>query len=528
MSVEPIYLGSDVFEPNEVKGVHTFFQKHEVAKWTATSFLSEYPSDLKEFSESLDLIVSVKSVGRPIRTYCYKIMQFLDSIEGQTHIRILQAQSRTSQNSTLIRENTFEAFQKDIIDDQTAKLKARHAKRARQESSVPLSPTRNETKGTESRYSTEEPWHSLTHSLMEVFNGQKNVSFPEPPPDMPSSHSLLFDHAVDSLKQYRDQGPKQKDKDIVLVKDAQVAMSCCLNVMSDRACKHFENHDKDGLLDAARTSSVIEGFELHECTNIAKRYTPFLAENTVEDLKKKLSIDIGALNQKYVNTELPASAKLEEKVLEILKQLLRTIHCLINDEKALEASKIMRQHQASEYNEVSESARKVDCLFMYEGLELSNIEFKKPDTSVHDLAIQNRKNVRLGRCIQEAHIAVGVQEPSVMMADVAGFVGIFYQVKKMGDIAIAGKTTSTTVALPQDAESFDRFLEDGSLAIMWNFICHKIKQCIEADYGKEIRKQCYTVTSQEEGLEWCYQDRIPTWTPRFRRPVVANRGNTGA
>ncbi|KAG0013414.1 hypothetical protein BGZ80_011099 [Entomortierella chlamydospora] len=423
MSVEPIYLGSDVFEPNEVKGVHTFFQKHEVAKWTATSFLSEYPSDLKEFSESLDLIVSVKSVGRPIRTYCYKIMQFLDSIEGQTHIRILQAQSRTSQNSTLIRENTFEAFQKDIIDDQTAKLKARHAKRARQESSVPLSPTRNETKGTESRYSTEEPWHSLTHSLMEVRQFHVDID--------------------------------------------RVAMSCCLNVMSDRACKHFENHDKDGLLDAARTSSVIEGFELHECTNIAKRYTPFLAENTVEDLKKKLSIDIGALNQKYVNTELPASAKLEEKVLEILKQL---------DEKALEASKIMRQHQASEYNEVSESARKVDCLFMYEGLELSNIEFKKPDTSVHDLAIQNRKNVRLGRCIQEAHIAVGVQEPSVMMADVAGFVGIFYQVKKMGDIAIAGKTTSTTVALPQDAESFDRFLEDGSLAIMWNFISHLEKQ----------------------------------------------------
>ncbi|KAF9173681.1 hypothetical protein BGX21_003516 [Mortierella sp. AD011] len=331
MFVEPIYLSSDVFEPNEVKGVHTFFQKHEVAKWTVTSFLSEYPSDLKEFLESLDLIVSAKSVSRPIRTYCYKMMEFLDSIEGQTHIRILQAQFRTSQNSTLIRENTVEAIQKDIIDDQTAKLKARHANQAHQgnaddsRSPVPPSPTPNETKGTESRCSTEEPWHSLTHSLMEVFNGQKNVSFPEPPPDMPSSHSLLFDHAVDSLKQYRDQGPKQKDKDIVLVKDAQVAMSCCLNVMSDRACKHFENHDKDGLLDAARTSSVIEGFELHECANIAKRYIPFLSENTVEDLKKKLSIDIGALNQKYVNTELPASAKLEEKVLEILKQLCQFI-----------------------------------------------------------------------------------------------------------------------------------------------------------------------------------------------------------
>ncbi|KAF8958592.1 hypothetical protein BGZ46_001921 [Entomortierella lignicola] len=104
----------------------------------------------------------------------------------------------------------------------------------------------------------------------------------------------------------------------------------------------------------------------------------------------------------------------------------------------------MRQHQVSEYNDVSESAQKVDCLLMYQGLELSNIEFKKPDTSNRDLAIQNRKNVRLGRCIQEARVALGVQELSVMMVDVAGFVGIFYQVKKMSDIAIAGKTTSTT------------------------------------------------------------------------------------
>ncbi|KAF9086175.1 hypothetical protein BGX27_003253 [Mortierella sp. AM989] len=133
MSMEPTYLGSDIFEPNDVKGVHTFFQKHEVAKWTVTSFLSEYPSDLKEFSKSLDLIALVKSVGRPIRTYCHKTMEFLDSVEGQTHVRILQAKSRTSQNSTLIKENTFEAFQQDVIDDQTASREARHAKRARQD-----------------------------------------------------------------------------------------------------------------------------------------------------------------------------------------------------------------------------------------------------------------------------------------------------------------------------------------------------------------------------------------------------------
>ena len=79
---------------------------------------------------------------------------------------------------------------------------------------------------------------------------------------------------------------------------------------------------------------------------------------------------------------------------------LHTVHCFISGEKALEASKIMRQHQVSEYNDASESARKVDCLFKYEDLELSNIKFKKPDTSNRDLAIQNRKNVRQGRQLQ--------------------------------------------------------------------------------------------------------------------------------
>ncbi|KAG0217821.1 hypothetical protein BGW41_000425, partial [Actinomortierella wolfii] len=103
----------------------------------------------------------------------------------------------------------------------------------------------------------------------------------------------------------------------------------------------------------------------------------------------------------------------------------------------------MRLRQAAEFSDVSDSARKVDCVFMFEGLEISNIEFKRPGCSERELALQNRKNIRLARCIQEAHVAFGVEDASIMMADVAGFVGVFYQVKPMGDIAIAGETTST-------------------------------------------------------------------------------------
>ncbi|KAF8937738.1 hypothetical protein BGZ58_002229 [Dissophora ornata] len=97
---------------------------------------------------------------------------------------------------------------------------------------------------------------------------------------------------------------------------------------------------------------------------------------------------------------LPVEASMEDKVLEIL---------ILLGEKVLEASKVMKQMQSSEYGDISDSGRKVDCIFMYENIELSNIEFKKEDASERDLAIQNRKNVRLARCLQEAHAAIGVK-----------------------------------------------------------------------------------------------------------------------
>ncbi|KAF9313048.1 hypothetical protein BG003_005658 [Podila horticola] len=165
--------------------------------------------------------------------------------------------------------------------------------------------------------------------------------------------------------------------------------------------------------------------------------------------------------------QLPASAELEDRALQIL---------ILLGEKALEVSKIMRQRQAVEYSEVSECGRKADCHFMYEGLEISNIEFKRPGCTERDLAFQNCKNVRLARCIQEAHVALGVEDASAVMADVAGFVGIFYQVKPMGDIAIAGETTSTMVYLPRSAGGLEPFLEDNSLAIMWNLVAYLEKQ----------------------------------------------------
>lgn len=69
---------------------------------------------------------------------------------------------------------------------------------------------------------------------------------------------------------------------------------------------------------------------------------------------------------------------------------------------------------------MNETGRKVDCLFTFDGIELSNLEIKHADISKNELAIQNKKNIRLARCIQEAHVALGVKDARVFMADVCG------------------------------------------------------------------------------------------------------------
>ncbi|KAF9117519.1 hypothetical protein BGW39_002097 [Mortierella sp. 14UC] len=144
-----------------------------------------------------------------------------------------------------------------------------------------------------------------------------------------------------------------------------------------------------------------------------------------------------------------------------------TIH---SGEKILDASKVLRQQQASEYGDVSDTGRKVDLIFMYKDIELSNLEFKRTDISSRNIALQCRKNVRLGRCLQEAHATYGFKDASVIMGDVAGFVGLFYQVKPMREVSIAGKTSASMVYLPTTSGALEAFLEGTSLAMIWKFV----------------------------------------------------------
>ncbi|KAF9577831.1 hypothetical protein BGW38_006712, partial [Lunasporangiospora selenospora] len=279
----------------------------------------------------------------------------------------------------------------------------------------------NMRKRVRTAYTTEEPWCSLISSLTKLIHGETNVTFPVAMPHMSTAHTQLFEHAVDSLKKYQAQGCNQ---DVILLKDAHKYLEC------------------EVLLPAAKMRDKVLEILTTLCTFVLQ--PPFGTESPSEN----------------------DCLLLWTSVFKIITDKL-TLH---TGEKMLAASKVMRHMQAIEHGDVADTGRKVDCIFMYKGIELSNVEFKRSDVGTRDLEIQNRKNIRLARCIQEVHTSLGVEKPYVFMADVYGFVGIFYQVQPMDDISIAGKTTPSLVYLPRTTGGLRAFLKGNSLAIIWNFI----------------------------------------------------------
>lgn len=75
---------------------------------------------------------------------------------------------------------------------------------------------------------------------------------------------------------------------------------------------------------------------------------------------------------------------------------------------------------------------------------------------------------------------------SVFMADVHEYVGIFYQVHPMGNVAIAGKAISRLAHLKRTAGGRLGFLQGDSLAIIWNFIAKLEAQALVVQLAKGL------------------------------------------
>ncbi|KAG0356587.1 hypothetical protein BG005_004493, partial [Podila minutissima] len=236
-----------------------------------------------------------------------------------------------------------------------------------------------------------------------------------------------------------------------------------------------------GLPDQACSLSVIEGFDNHPSTAIAREYEDCLAKRGVDGLKKQLIVDHGMLNSNYMECKgLPPEADMRDKVLEILTKL---------DETMLETSKIIHHMQSLEHGDVSDAGRKVDCIFMYKGIELSNIEFYRTEIGERALVIQNRRR----------------------------FVGLFYQVRSMGDIAIASKTASDLVHLPRTAGGLKAFLQGNSLAIIWNFLTSLEAQAPIVQLAKELHEVEQEKAKSSRGVRGVHRNQASFPPPVQRR-----------
>ncbi|OAQ34897.1 hypothetical protein K457DRAFT_719871 [Linnemannia elongata AG-77] len=83
---------------------------------------------------------------------------------------------------------------------------------------------------------------------------------------------------------------------------------------------------------------------------------------------------------------------------------------------------------------------------------------------------------------------------SVFMADVHEYVGIFYQVHPMGNVAIAGKAISRLAHLKRTAGGRLGFLQGDSLAIIWNFIAKLEAQALRCVESSTIHPSAFCET----------------------------------
>ncbi|KAF9088768.1 hypothetical protein BGX27_002631 [Mortierella sp. AM989] len=74
------------------------------------------------YLSSLSKIKSHKDIAVSIRKYCIRQTEFLDSTQGRTYIRSLEAKNRTKTNTKLIQEIDLDLSQRETISQQDSQL----------------------------------------------------------------------------------------------------------------------------------------------------------------------------------------------------------------------------------------------------------------------------------------------------------------------------------------------------------------------------------------------------------------------
>ncbi|KAF9088763.1 hypothetical protein BGX27_002648, partial [Mortierella sp. AM989] len=191
---------------------------------------------------------------------------------------------------------------------------------------------------------------------------------------------------------------------------------------------------------------------------------------------------------------------------------------LLSGEKMLEASKILRREQSREFGGLTEAGRKVDLSLCYAGIELSNIEFKRAGITPRDINMQSRKNIRLGQCIQQSHQTIGLTDLSLLLADISGYVCVFYNIVEFEGVWAVGRATMDFAHLPTTEGALIGFMNDSSLAQIFAYFD------ILAEKGKKAKraKERHDVQLAKQGVGQAVGSAQPIAPPPKSKTLTNN------
>ncbi|KAG0325880.1 hypothetical protein BGZ99_010481 [Dissophora globulifera] len=329
-------------------------------------------------------------------------------------------------------------------------------------------PSRKDKKRRKSVPVSKDCWHDLYMAFTELHHGADDVSIPDPSPELSPNHRGLFELARDRLVQY--QSMNKNEKDCILLKDCQCAMSCLVNLI----CPSTYNYFEDTFIAKAYDRCMEEDFDKHQqIVSWLKKFKESMdLVGDVRVVRDDASVDkadlVRARQKIGVHTRT-----MQEKVLEVVELVCDLVterpfgnvpsenDCLIawanvfktmlpdgltihTGETSLRSTKAVQGILAEEFgNEGSETGRRVDLKFCHGRIEVANLELKSPSQKRMARAKQTRKNLRLGRCIQLQLENIGVLSPQVLCGDISGYMAIFTKIVKVDDVYVAGKERVT-------------------------------------------------------------------------------------
>ncbi|KAG0302814.1 hypothetical protein BGZ98_007204 [Dissophora globulifera] len=351
------------------------------------------------------------------------------------------AQAVTAVDSRRVVESE-EPGELEEVDGVTQAVPSRKAKKKRK--SVPVS---------------KDCWHDLYMAFTELHHGADDVSIPDPSPELSPNHRGLFELARDRLVQY--QSMNKNEKDCILLKDCQCAMSCLVNLI----CSSTYNYFEDTFIAKAYDRCMEEDFDKHQqIVSWLKKFKESMdLVGDVRVVRDDASVDkadlVRARQKIGVHTRT-----MQEKVLEVVELV-----CDLVTERPFG-------------NVPSEN----DCLIAWANVFKTML----PDgLTIHT----GETSLRSTKAVQGILAEEFGNE---------GYMAIFTKIVKVDDVYVAGKVTGHVATLPTTKTALRSFLDGSTLSCIVNFVERVTELGAQAQEAAEYHEAQESEAELEDDVEY--------------------------